>query len=262
MAVTLAELLSALERLAPRGLAEPWDNPGLQVGHPAAQISAVMVALDAGEAQVREAASSGCQALVTHHPLIYEPLRALRLDEPVGAALALAVRQEVAVACAHTNLDAAAWGVSQVLAERLGLKDVAPLAPSGNPGEGMGRLGSLAGPVTLAELAALCRERLGADIIRCVAGGSEEIRRVAVCGGSGGALIGAALAAGAQALVTGDIRYHQAREAEGRLALADCGHFFGERPVLERLAERLGEELEGRVEARVCFSERDPFKLY
>jgi dinuclear metal center YbgI/SA1388 family protein len=262
VAVTVAELVEALERLVPRGLAEPWDNPGLQVGDARAQVSRVLVALDAGVAQIQEAASSGSQALLTHHPLIFEPLKSVRLEEPLGAALGAAVREGVAVVCAHTNLDAAAWGVSQVLAELLGLEDVSPLEPSGGEGEGLGRVGNLPEPLGLEALAGLCRERLSAAFVRCVAGRGGAITRVAVCGGSGGSLISAALSAGAEALITGDVRYHQAREAEGRLALVDCGHFAGERPVLARLAERLRAELGGRVEVRVSGGERDPFKLY
>jgi dinuclear metal center YbgI/SA1388 family protein len=261
--LSVEELLAALERLAPRRLAAPWDNPGLQVGDPSAPVSRVLVALDPSPAAVGEAARANCQALVTHHPLILEPVKSIRLDEPLGAALALALRHGVAIISAHTNLDAAAWGVSQVLAERLGLSGVAPLEPAGEPLEGMGRLGLLPQPLSLAGLAALVRERLGVRFVRGVEGRpGAPIHRLAVCGGSGGSLIGAALAAGADALVTGDVRYHQAREAEGRLALVDCGHFNGERPVLERLAERLSGELAGRAEVRVYAGEQDPFQLY
>jgi dinuclear metal center YbgI/SA1388 family protein len=262
VALTVAELVAALERLAPRELAAPWDNPGLQVGDMAAQVHRALLALDAGVAAVAEAARTGSQALISHHPLILEPLRSLRLDEPQGAALGLAVREGVAVISAHTSLDAAAWGVSQVLAERLGLEDIVPLEPSGGPGEGLGRIGRLAQPLGQAELAGLCRERLGAAFVRCVEGRGGRLSRVAVCGGSGGSLIGAALAAGAEAFVTGDVKYHQARECEGRLAVIDCGHFSGERPVLERLAERLQAELAGRLQVSLFAGEQDPFKLY
>jgi putative NIF3 family GTP cyclohydrolase 1 type 2 len=123
-------------------------------------------------------------------------------------------------------------------------------------------VGNLPEPLGLEALAGLCRERLSIPFVRCVAGRGGAINRVAVCGGSGGSLISAALSAGAEALITGDVRYHQAREAEGRLALVDCGHFAGERPVLARLAERLRAELGGQVEVRVSGGERDPFKLY
>ena len=258
----MAALLAALERLAPPMLAAAWDNPGLQVGDPQAPVERALVALDPGPEQVRAAARGGCQALITHHPLILTPLKSIRLDVPQGAALALAVREGVAVIAAHTNLDAASWGVSQILAECLGLSGVVPLEPVGNPGEGMGRVGRLARALSLAELARLVRERLSAPFVRCVEGTNEPIERVAVCGGAGAGLAAAALTVGAQALVTGDVRYHQARDFEGRLALLDCGHFCGERPVLEKLAGRLGEELAGQVEFRVMSGEQDPFKLY
>jgi dinuclear metal center YbgI/SA1388 family protein len=260
--VTINELLAALHRLAPLSLAAPWDNPGLQVGDLRAPVERALVALDAGCAQIEEAASLGCQALVTHHPLIFEPVKSVRLDEPLGAALALAVRSGVAVIAAHTNLDAAAWGVNDVLAEALELEDAAPLEPSGGPGEGLGRVGRLPRAMALSELATLCRERLSAAFVRCVEGRGGSITRVAVCGGSGGSLMAAALAAGADAFVTGDIRYHQARECQGRIALIDCGHFQGERPVLSRLAARLSSELAGRVDVRLSTTEQDPFKLY
>ncbi|MFH0809582.1 MAG: Nif3-like dinuclear metal center hexameric protein [Pseudomonadota bacterium] len=260
MSLTVAALLAALERLVPARLAAPWDNSGLQVGDPRAEVSRVLVALDATPDTIGEATTRGCQALVAHHPLILEPIKRIGLHEPLGRAIGDAVRHGVAIVAAHTNYDSVPWGVSQVLAERLGLEDTVPLQPLNDSGEGLGRVGTLPRPLSLAELAALARQRLGTTGLRYVEGPGRPIRRVAVCGGSGMSLAEAALAAGAEAFVTGDVRYHQARAYEGRLAVIDCGHFAGETPALEPLAAAIRRELPGLAEVTVCQREQDPFK--
>jgi dinuclear metal center YbgI/SA1388 family protein len=221
-----------------------------------------MVALDPSEEAVISAASESCQLLLCHHPLILTPLKCIDLSEPSGMTIAMAIKSGVAIAALHTDLDAASWGVSQVLAERLGLRGVEPLEPAADVGCGMGRVGLLPAPMDVEGLARLVKERLGIGFVRCVSGAAGEILKVAVCGGSGGSMAGAALASGAQALVTGDVRYHQARDFAGRLAIVDCGHFAGEVPVLSALAAEVERLLPGLARVSVFEGERDPFRPY
>ena len=114
-------ILDALERIAPRHLAEEWDNPGLLVGSPAQEVNRILVALDVSDHVVHQALEQGAQMIIAHHPLIFRPLKKLRTDLPLGHRLSVLLKHDIAVAAAHTNLDIAQGGVNDVLAEAIGL---------------------------------------------------------------------------------------------------------------------------------------------
>ncbi len=124
------EICSMVDDLAPPGLAYEWDRCGLSVGHPEAQVSCVMVALTVTRAAMLEAEKKGAQMIVSHHPLIWEPLKSLRMDHPGTALCVDLAKAGVACYSAHTNLDLTAGGVNDVLAARLGLEDTVPLLPA------------------------------------------------------------------------------------------------------------------------------------
>lgn len=250
-------VLRWLEELAPFELAEEWDNVGLLVGSPAQEVSGIAVALDVEEWVLERAASAGANLLVTHHPLIFRPLPALRTDLPVGRLAAQALRLRMAVVAAHTNLDVAVGGVNDALAQVLGLQSLVPLAPvlrgrrarpplgpeKGSEleeGPGLGRLGELPEECTLRELACRIKERLRAARVFWAGDPERPVRQLAVCGGRGGGLIAQAVARGADAFLTGDLDYHQWQEAR-RLGLAvlDAGHAPTEAVVLPPLAAYL-----------------------
>ena len=100
-------ILDALERIAPRHLAEEWDNPGLLVGSPAQEVNRILVALDVSDHVVHQALEQGAQMIIAHHPLIFRPLKKLRTDLPLGHRLSVLLKHDIAVAAAHTNLDIA-----------------------------------------------------------------------------------------------------------------------------------------------------------
>ncbi len=162
---TVAEIIARIEALAPPCLAEEWDNVGLQVGRRERPVSRLRVALDPSPAVVQGACADGIDLLVTHHPLIFRPVRQIDYATPFGRSLQLAARHDLAVYCAHTNLDAAAGGVNDVLADRLGLLDLKALVPA-RPAEGRLKLVFFAPlasqEVLLATLADSAAGRIGA----------------------------------------------------------------------------------------------------
>lgn len=127
MSVAASVIIHAMEQLAPRYLAESWDNIGLLVGHPDQQVDRVLVALDVTVEVAEAAAQQGCQLIICHHPPLFKPLKAIRTDGPQGAMLSLLLRNDIAVYAAHTNLDIAPGGVNDALAVRLGLRHTQPL---------------------------------------------------------------------------------------------------------------------------------------
>jgi dinuclear metal center YbgI/SA1388 family protein len=220
-----------------------WDRPGLQVGDPKDTVSRVLVALDVTRAVIDEAREQAATLLLAHHPLLLSPLAALTPSTAAGALALHAARTGVSVAAAHTNLDAAddATSTSAPVVALLGLRSLRPLCPPTTPGvRPLGRVGDLAEPMTLGALASSIATGLPAPDVRIVGGAERVVRRVAVLGGSGGSAIGDALAAGADVLVTGDVRHHLALDAlELGLALIDAGHHATEVAAMPAFAARI-----------------------
>jgi len=226
--------------------AQAWDATGLQVGDPDDPVSAVLVCLDVTAQTLAEAAEVGAELVLAHHPLLFRPLARLTPATAPGRLALQAARSRIAVLAAHTNLDAAVPGTSDPVADLLGLVAVAPLQPLGEPGsgasrgKGIGLIGELALPTTLAALAAAVRDGLPAPHLRVAGDLDTVITRAAVCGGAGDALIEAAHAAGAQVLVTGDLRHHVALDARTLgLAVVDAGHHATEAAALPALVGEL-----------------------
>ena len=364
----VSDILGIINKFAPFGSAEEWDNVGLQVGDPAAKAARIMVSLDPGRDALEAAVSAGCSLLLTHHPFIFKPLKRISEADPLGSLIALAIRNNLAVIALHTNLDIAPGGVNDLLAQLLGVEKTVPLKVTGveelvklsvfvpqgsedqvlealfrfsgvmgnyrdcsfrstgigtftpqegarphigsigkreavgenrievllrkadsaaavaallkvhpyeepaydlypllNRGEsnGLGRIGRLREEMTLARFAQEVRNRLNLPGIRFVGAPDRAVRKIALCGGSGASLVRDAWKQGADVLVTGDIKYHEARDGEALgLALIDAGHFATERPMIQGVAARLREDLATRkftAEILEFEGERDPF---
>ncbi|HWR43887.1 Nif3-like dinuclear metal center hexameric protein [Sporomusa sp.] len=348
MPVICRDIIAELEKLAPKHLAETWDNVGLLLGHPEQNIHKVIVALDVDQTLVNEAIAVGVDLIIAHHPLIFKGITSIRTDSPQGSMLAALIKAGIAVYAAHTNLDSAPGGVNDALAQKLELKEVRPLAtvyqeqlhklvifvPSthveqvrkaiteagaghignyshctflthgtgtflplteskpfiGEPGRlefvdecrletilpaslrsdvisamlaahpyeevaydeylllnkgssyGLGRVGRLISPMRLDRFISHVKTALNINSVKAAGSVNALISKVAVCGGSGASLIKNAIRAGADILVTGDVKYHEAQQAvaEG-LTIIDAGHFATEQPVVECVAGYLND---------------------
>ncbi len=248
--LTVKDLLEILDKIAAFGLAEQWDNVGLMVGDPGKQIQGVLVALDPTEEVLAETKECAADCIITHHPLIFNPLKAIYINQPQGRFLSQALKNEISVIGCHSNLDQAVGGVNDVLATSLGMVDARVLAPTGNDQDaaespaaldiGFGRVGRLA--ETLSRKAFI--ERLCAvfnlPALRVAGRIPADISTVAVCGGSGSELAEAALARGAQVYITGEVKHSTARWAEASgFCIIDAGHFATENPVVKSLVKML-----------------------
>lgn len=242
----LQQICRFMEQWAPPALAEEWDNPGLLVDA-GSLVRRVLVTLDITPAVVEEAHRLGCQLVVSHHPVIFKPVRRL---QSADAAFLLA-RYGISALCAHTNLDAAEGGVNDVLAGLLELEDVQPL-------EGLGRVGDR-DSISPAQLAEQVGKLLNAPVLLADAG--LPITRVAVVGGSGGEFFEAAVQAGAQCLITGEASHHHGLDAlEQGVSVIVAGHFATEWPIVPEMARRLRQAF-GELEVLVSGSNRPPFHL-
>ncbi len=266
MTVNVADIIGLMDRLAPPHLAESWDNSGLQIGDPFRPVRKIWVALDPLPEVVEKACDAGVDLLITHHPLIMTPLKSLDLNLPTGQIIARAIHSRLALFCAHTNFDSVKNGLNDILCDRIGVTDLSPLEENEDGTlEGIGRIGTLPAAQTLEAYADLVKKALGLKWIRLVGDPVMTVQRVAVCSGSGGSLMELFLATDADVYVTGDLKYHNARDAEaaGR-ALLDIGHFPSEHLMVEPLAERLQRllnETEAQVIVEACKLEKDPFTM-
>lgn len=246
----LADVLTILRGLYPEDTAQSWDRVGLVTGDPEQPVSRVLLAVDPTLDVVAEAVEGGYDLLVTHHPLLLRGVHSVATTTAKGAAVTALIVGDVALYCAHTNADVAADGVSQALADLIGLDDVTPLAVE--QGQPLGRVGSLAGPTTLEDFAQDLARRLPAAPVGLRVSGPREapVHRVAVLGGAGDSLFDAVRESGADVYVTSDLRHHPASEAReeargGTPCLVDAGHWATERVWLDVLAARLSERLPG-----------------
>jgi len=365
----VTDVIGLLNQICPPSLAEDWDNVGLQVGDPQAEVTRLLVCLDAEEAALEKALECGVQLILSHHPLIFRPLKRLTPGDAGGRVLFRAIREGVAVASAHTNLDRAADGLNDWLAERLGVVNARPLETLppgglyklvvyvpvgheqevmealfaagagkigaydrcsfrvagtgsfrgsdatqpfiGTPGAfeetaevrletivpkallgkvvarmlkahpyeevahdliplanspvdvGLGRIGQLEQELSLAEFAAQVKARLAVPALRLVGDLSRRIRKVAVCGGSGMSTYADAVRNGADCLVTGDVKFHEAQRARAEgVALIDAGHFATEQIMIDGLSRRLRtllQDCQFDIEIFTMDTEKDPF---
>jgi dinuclear metal center YbgI/SA1388 family protein len=366
-----SDILGIINKIAPLSLSEEWDNSGLQVGDPTAEANRIMVALDPSPDVIASAIASSCQLLVTHHPLIFKPLKTISTASPLGRSIHSAIRSGLSIVSMHTNYDIATGGLNDLLAAKIGISGCVPLqvaaardllkltvfvpddhleqvrvallphteslgnyrdcsfASTGegtftplagsepfigkvgvlqkvpeqrlellvnrkklpraikalleahpyeepafdvyallNEGEklGLGRIGRLKEAISLADFAGQIKKALSAPGLRYVGDPSVIVSKIALCSGSGASLLREAERAGADVLVTGDVKYHDARDASDLgIAMIDAGHFCTEIIMVHEIVERLGSALRasGYKDCQIvpCQSETDPFRI-
>ncbi|MFD8699696.1 Nif3-like dinuclear metal center hexameric protein [Kitasatospora purpeofusca] len=268
----LSDVITALEELYPPQWAESWDAVGLVCGDPQAEVRRVLFAVDPVQAVVDEAVEWGADLVVTHHPLYLRGTTTVAATTFKGRVVHTLIRAGIALHVAHTNADHADPGVSDALAEAVGVTVTGPLVPDPTDPlgrRGTGRVGLLEPPLPLAAFAARVAAGLPATAagVRVSGDPNRLISRVAVCGGSGDSLFAEVRAAGVDAYLTADLRHHPASEAAeaAPVALVDAAHWATEWPWLP-LAERAlfgtAEKRGWTVETRVSRTVTDPWTAH
>lgn len=244
---TVNEIYQYLDEWAPFVTQMSFDNAGLLVGRRGMEVHRVLVALDITPEVAMESARLGAQLIVAHHPVIFDPLRALTDDTMTGRTVLSLAEHKIAALCAHTNLDAAEGGVNDQLADMLLLSGVEHLHADGVDAKGrtygIGRVGSVHQAGMTAEgYAAFVKARLDAGAVRLSDGG-RPVCRVAVGGGSCGSMLSDVAAAGCDTFVTSDVKYDVFLAAKDLgINLIDAGHYATEQVVCPALAERISRQ--------------------
>lgn len=240
----IREIAAAIEQFAPLVWQESYDNAGLVVGHPDTEVHRALLAVDVTEEVLDEAEREGCDLVITHHPIIFHPLRRLNSATPVERCVERAIRKGIALYACHTNLDSAPQGMSWRLAEQLGIENLTLLEPSAKgEGVGFGVVGELPEPQSVEAFLQHVKERLSIGVIRHSDLIDREVRRVAVCTGAGASLIGEARRAEADLYLTADLKYNDFMTPDGALTVADIGHFESEYCAIEILFDILSKKI-------------------
>ena len=252
------EIIDLLQGLAPEEWACEWDNPGLLAGRSDKEVKKIYIALDATDQVIEAAVQAGADMLLTHHPLIFKPIKKVNDQNFITKRLVRLIQADISYYAMHTNFDAAPGCMADLGAERLGLKSCVPLELFGEVeaggqaiSYGIGKTGLLDAPVTLRTLAAQVKKAFGLPFV-VVYGQQlldEVVERISICPGAGGSEIERALANGSHALVTGDISHHQGINCAARgMAIIDGGHYGLEHVFISYMAEYLEGKLGGQVE--------------
>ena len=232
----LREIINSIESVAPRSAQETWDNSGMQVGDTGRDIQSVLLTTDITEDVVNEAVLNGCQLIISHHPLLFHGLKQVCGQTPQARIVEMAIKHNIAIYSAHTNLDSVEGGINTRLAERLGVKGYRILIPAsretGIP-TGLGVIGKLDSPMKYEAFIAHVREVLQCTYVRYTRARRAMIETVALCGGSGAEFIEEAINQGADVYLTADCKYHEFQDADGRIGLIDIDHWYSERHARE-----------------------------
>jgi dinuclear metal center YbgI/SA1388 family protein len=217
------------------------------------------------------AKQDNCDLVLTHHPLMIHPEKSIDFAEMPGSAIEIAARQRISIVSAHTNLDKAVDGLNDYFASQMGLKNTIALSmdpPSSMPTDemiGIGRIGYLASPIPLKQLARQIKETLGCRHVRVTGDMALPVTTVAICTGSGGSLMDVFLKSFADVYITGDIKYHEARSVEeSAKGLIDVGHFASEHMAVDLLADKLGQAIQTaglNIQITTFKKEKDPFTI-
>ena len=237
--ITVGDILTFMETVAPQYMQYEWDNTGMLCGRRSKTVKKILVALDPFEEVCREAAELGADLLITHHPLIFSAPKSINDETDMGRAIMVLIENGITAVNAHTNLDCAPGGINDTLAAVLGLADIEIIDPKGDDIKyGLLRMGTVP-TQPLDAFLPLIKDRLGCDGLRYVDGG-KPVHKVAVGGGSCGSDLPDAIKAGCDTFVTADVKYNQFHDAKAAgINMIDAGHFHTENPVCAVLAKKL-----------------------
>lgn len=243
------DIINRLEQRYPTSFACEWDNVGLLVGSKDKEVRKVFVALDLTEDVIEQAISMGAQMIVTHHPLIFSPLKQVTDEQFISARVIRLIQEDISYYAMHTNYDV--LGMADLAAEMIDLQEPEVLEVTyegmDDAGkarvEGIGRVGTLPFEMTLKECCEFIKERFDLECVKIFGDEDQKMKRAAISPGSGKSMIGISLEKGAEVLITGDIDHHEGIDAVAQgMAIMDAGHYGIEHIFIRDMKEFLERE--------------------
>ena len=268
MPIGTERIVTFIEEFAPPARQEPWDNTGWQINLCSGDISKVLVALEVTSEVIAEAKEVGAELILTHHPLLFSPVKVIDKNTVKGRYIAELIKCGISVYSAHTSFDSAQYGMNDTLAELMGLINVSPYPPIGNGNaweqtSQIMRVGELESPTKFGDIIKIAETAFDMQRRLKVVGDPDRlIKRVAVCGGGGGDFIESMLGSEIDLYITSDVKHHEAQFArEGGLALIDGGHNGTEKHFVQVVSERLIHEFGDDITIIETSHSADPFTL-
>lgn len=254
LSMKVKDVAREMEQRYPLNYAEKWDAPGLVVGSLEQDVDLAVFALDATLDVVRFAIAQKQEGegaiIITHHPLFFRPVHKLGDDTFRGEIVNLMLQNRVSLYNAHTNADAARGGVGDALLMLAGVENVQPIAPRAqNPEEGLGRVGNLPEPMSLAEFARKLSQALPLPDVRVAGRLDQRVGKVALMPGAGDAMFDEVQRTGADVYVTSDLRHHPVLDAkyERDFSIIDVPHFSSEFPWVKQLYSEFSQQFDFRT---------------
>lgn len=252
------DIVKRIEDIAPKGLAYEWDNTGLIAGNPQKEVKKIYLTLDMFKYNIDEAIENGVDMIISHHPILFKGIKEINVLNPEAYVLEKIIKNDIALYAAHTSMDCAKGGINDVLAEKIGLKEVEIIEKSEIEGCGLGRIGNLTNEITLKEMCEKVKENLKTPFVRVCGDLERKINRVAVGGGACDDLIPDALSMGADVMVTADMKYHiSADSVDKGICVIDAGHYPTEVFVID-IFENLLKDTQVEIFKSSC---KDVFKV-
>ena len=242
------DVINLFKEIAPEEnvVIDDYDNVGLLVGKASSEVSKVLCCLDATEEVVAEATKIGAQMIISHHPMIFAPIKSVTEETVVGRKIITAIENGISIYAAHTNLDFSENGINDFVAELIGLTNVEVMDAYISKYAGLGRVGNLSAPIEVASLKRNVENLFADKYVRLIGEPYETVERVAVINGAGGgdtAYIDMAVRANADCLITADVKHHVAVYAkENGLTLIEPQHYTMEYCYISQLVDRLRDE--------------------
>ncbi|HEY8423807.1 MAG TPA: Nif3-like dinuclear metal center hexameric protein [Clostridia bacterium] len=258
----LKEIIDFMEKIAPPEQKEQGDNVGFLVGRLQSEISTCVLCLDVTLDVLEESVKSGAQLIISHHPFIYRPVSAITDQTLQGKKILEAIKHDINIFSAHTNLDSSEQGVNDALAKLLELESVERFDALDSAWQG-GRMGYLKRPMTLAKLACKLKNILDDKTVKIAGKKDKVIKKAAFIAGGAGKTeyLRAAIDLGADCYISGDFSHHVALEAYERdFGIIWCSHYSMERVILKRLYELLTKEFSG-VKFIISQKEKNPVSV-
>lgn len=238
-----AAIIEELEKKYPLSMAEAWDNPGLLAGRREREVKKAYIALDATDAVIRDAKEVGADFLLTHHPMVFAPVKKVNTDDFTGRRLVELIQSNISYYAMHTNYDVVTMGA--LAGEMLGLGNAEIMEVTYDDGErkeGFGRTGELPRQMTLRECGEYVKKVFGLDTVKIFGDLEQKVSRAAILPGSGKSMVGAALKTGADVMISGDFGHHEGIDAVMQgLAVIDAGHYGIEHIFIPQMAGYLKE---------------------
>lgn len=237
------DITDIIEQTAPKESAYEWDNPALQIGSYNCEVKGILLCVDVSKEVIKEAIDKDINLIISHHPLFFSGIKHITDSDYKGRLVSDAIKNNLNIFSAHTNMDVAKEGLSVYMAKKLGLEEIAAIEDLSPKAFGLGAIGKYKNPITKEELLKKIKDEYKTSSLKVSSNDKKKIKKVALCTGSGSDLIDEVIRLNADCYITSDVKYHDFQKAyESGLCLVDTDHFDSEKCFVDLVYEKINKK--------------------